>query len=394
MTKKKLNILFLSSWYPNRVLPTLGNFVQKHAEAVALHSNVIALFVCSDINCKKKIEITESTINNVLTINVYYKKINNTIPVISNLLKAKCYVQAHLKGLAFIKNNNYAIDLVHLNILYPAGIIAWYLKKTKKIPYIATEHWTGYLSAKKNKLGWVQKTLSKIIASNANVITPVSKDLKDAMINIGFNSKYDIVYNAVDTALFFPLANKRIKNKVKFIHVSTLDDAHKNITGMLEVAAELSRQRIDFEFWFIGDGDFTSHVETAKKLNIYDTFVYFEGTKTTLEIADIMRNADCFVLFSNYENLPCVIIEALASGIPIVSSSVGGIAEHINDDFGVLVPPMDNEALLISLSKMIDNLYLEKYDAQQLRDYANNNFSYIKVSEKFHMIYHQVLAIA
>ena len=55
---------------------------------------------------------------------------------------------------------------------------------------------------------------------------------------------------------------------------------------------------------------------------------------------------------------------------------------------------MDNKALLISLSKMIDNLYLEKYDAQQLRDYANNNFSYIKVSEKFHMIYHQVLAIA
>ena len=95
MTKKNFNILFLSSWYPNRVLPTLGNFVQKHAEAVALHSNVIALFVCSDINCKKKIEITESTINNVLTINVYYKKINNTIPVISKLLKAKCYVQCY-----------------------------------------------------------------------------------------------------------------------------------------------------------------------------------------------------------------------------------------------------------------------------------------------------------
>ena len=59
MKNKKLNILFLSSWYPNRVLPTLGNFVQKHAEAVALYEHVIALYVCSDANNKQKFEVVD-----------------------------------------------------------------------------------------------------------------------------------------------------------------------------------------------------------------------------------------------------------------------------------------------------------------------------------------------
>jgi glycosyltransferase involved in cell wall biosynthesis len=375
------------------VLPTLGNFVQKHAEAVALNANVAALHVCSDVNCKSKYEIVESDLNNVYTVNVYFKKVRLNIPIVTALINANRYVKAHLKGLKLINKKLDKIDLAHHNILYPAGIIALYLKKRKGIPFIITENWTGYLPSKRVKLSLLQSRLSKIIAHNASCITPVSKDLQDAMISLGFKSYYKIIYNVVNTSLFFPSQDKFAHRKIKLLHISTLDDAHKNISGMLRVTAELAKQRQDFEFWFIGDGDTSVHINTAKELGIYNTFAFFDGTKTTKEVAELMRNADCFVLFSNYENLPCVMIEALASGIPIVSSTAGGIPEHIKDNLGLLVEPKDEKGLLLALINVINNIKAGKYDAEALSKYANENFSYQKVGEKFITLYKSILSV-
>lgn len=386
----KLNILFLSSWYPNRVLPTLGNFVQKHAEAVALRANVVALFVCSDTNNKQKYEVVESTINGVFTINVYYKKVTHSIPFLSQLQKANRYIKAHLIGLKIVNQKFNRIDLVHHNILYPAGIIAWYLKKFKGIPYIITENWTGYLPSKNTPRSWIERVLSKKIARNANFITPVSKDLRDAMIKLGFDTNYEIIYNVTDTKLFYPAETKK-DGKIKIVHISTLDDAHKNISGMLRVSEKLSKLRSDFEIWFIGDGDSTPHIKTATDLKIYNNFAFFDGTKSTKEVAEIMRNAHCFLLFSNYENLPCVMVEALASGIPIVSSTAGGIPEHITENLGYLVKPLDESALLDVLNKAIDNIKSGKYNSKELSNYAVNNFSYEKVGEKFIELYERIL---
>ncbi len=391
MNDKKLNILFLSSWYPNRVLPSLGNFVQKHAECVALKSNVAALFIFSDPDCKHKYEIIETTLNNVYTVNVYYKRANHNIPGVFQLQRAFRYFKAHKMGLKVIDEKFGKFDLVHHNILYRAGIIAWWLKKTKGIPYIITENWTGYLSSKKIKLGLVTKMLSRMIARNASYITPVSKDLKDSMLKLGFTTHYEIIYNVVNTKLFYPVMNKPNGRKIKLLHVSTLDDAHKNISGMLRVIAELAKQRNDFEILFVGEGDKIQHIKTAKDLGIYQSVVSFDGVKPTAEVAEIMRNADCFVMFSNYENLPCVIIEALASGLPVVSSTAGGIPEHITDNLGILVKPMDEKALLNAINTAINNIQSGKYDANQLSDYSNNNFSYEKVSHKFHQLYHRIL---
>lgn len=389
--EQKLNILFLSSWYPNRVLPTNGNFVQKHAEAVALKSNVIALFVCSDTSCKKTIEVTEQTINNVFTIIVYYKKEKHFIPVFSFVQKCFRYVRAYSRGFKIVRKHFKRIDLVHHNILYPTGIIALYLNYFKRIPYVVTEHWTGYLPASNIYKGFLRKTITKKIANKASYLIPVSKDLQTAMEHHGFKSNYSIIPNVADVKLFYPLSTKSNNGKIKLLHISTLNDVQKNISGMLRTIAKLSEQRTDFEMWFIGDGDTAPHIKKAMEQGIYNSTVFFDGTKTISEVADIMRNADCFVLFSNYENLPCVMIEALASGIPIVATAIGGIPEHIDSISGILVEPGDEEELLNSLNKIFENIRAGKYDAQQLSNYAKANFSYEKVSEQFHMLYQKVL---
>jgi L-malate glycosyltransferase len=391
MVRTKLNILFLSSWYPNRLLPKQGIFVQRLAEAMSLHFNVYALHVCSDASCKKKFEIEYKVIGSVHTVNVYYKKVSHKIAVLSHFQKASRYFKAHLTGYNYINKNFGEIDLTHHNNLYPAGIFAWYLKKIKHIPYIITENWTGYLSSKKQQRSSIEKILSAAIAGNAACITPVSGDLKKAMQTKGFKSRYEILYNVVDTSVFYPREKGSCGSRIKLIHFSSLDDSHKNISGMIRAAAELTKKRNDFEISFIGDLGSKRYIDLAKNLNVHEKTVFFDGIKDSPEVARLMRQADGFILFSNYENLPCVMIEAFASGIPVLASDVGGISEHLGPAFGMLTPAGDEKALLRAMDAFLDKIRRGEYSSSSLRQYAEDHFSYHRVSEKARRIYDSVL---
>ena len=395
MSEKKLNILFLSSWYPNRVEPNLGNFVQKHAEAVAIRSNVYALHVCSDPSITQDdFEIIEQNINGINTVNVYYKKITGQFPLVSSFIKFVKYIKAHRLGYERLLKKAGHFDLVHHNILWPAGLFARWLKKKHGLQYIITENNTAYLPYRNYKFSWAEKFLSKKISADAAYITPVSVDLQKAMTTLGFNSKYEIVYNVVDTRLFSPSPQVKKQSRalgIAFLHISTLQDEHKNISGILRVIAHLQKERTDFNVLIAGDGDLTPHIAYAKELNIINPVISFKGNQTSIQVAELMRNSDAFILFSNYENLPCVMVEALASGLPVVSSRVGGIPEHINDNNGILVDARDETALLNALKQMLDNLSNGKYNKAALNKYAVEHFSYENVSKRFHDIYSLIL---
>jgi glycosyltransferase involved in cell wall biosynthesis len=98
-----------------------------------------------------------------------------------------------------------------------------------------------------------------------------------------------------------------------------------------------------------------------------------------------MKNSDTLVLFSNYENLPCVIVEALACGLSIISTNVGGISEHITSERGILVAPADETALSEALLSMAETH--TQYSATSQRAYAIQHFSKQSIAEQFHAIY-------
>lgn len=76
---KKLNILFLCGWYPSRVLPNNGDFIQRHAKAVSLLHSVEVIHIISDKNCTKKIEIETNQIDGIKTHIGYIKQTKNPI---------------------------------------------------------------------------------------------------------------------------------------------------------------------------------------------------------------------------------------------------------------------------------------------------------------------------
>ena len=365
-----MKVLFISSWYPNRHHKTLGNFVQKHAEAISRHASIHVLSVFSDPKILTDI-IEHDNINGVPTTIVYYKKVKHQIPVISNYIKHKRYKAAFFKGVQYIQEQfGFIPDLTHVNVTFPIGLFALTLKRQRNIPYIVTEHWTGFLEDERpGQIKGLKKWSIRKILRNATYLTPVTEHLGNAMLNFISTKAVPTVrpiYNVVDTQLFFP---KTYDNqKAQILHVSSLEDAHKNITGLLRVIKRISEKRKDFFLQIVTDGHITPLKTYAKELGIDEIFVKFESTKTPEEIVQYYQKSDFFLLFSNYENLPCVIVESLSCGKPIISSDVGGIAEHISKDKGILVEKKDETALEKAVETMLDNY--KRFDHKMLRTYA------------------------
>ena len=377
---KKIKTLFISGWYPSRVKPTLGNFVQKHAEAVSLYADVTVLHVCFD-DCKNKFEIVEEKNGNINSIIIYINKPRT-------ILQKFCrYFKAYKLGLKLVTEKFAKPDIIHANVLFPVGIVFLFLSSFKKFPFVFSEHSTAYLHEDNRRIGFLKRYFSKKVTAKASCIMPVSEHLKNAMTGLGLIGNYKVVPNVVDTGLFTPLTKDiSVKN---ILHISSFDDYQKNISGIIRVVKKLSDKRNDFVMNFVTDGKQESFIEYAEKLNIPAANILFNGEKNTTEVASMMRESDFLLLFSNYENLPCVIVEAFAVGIPVVSTDVGGIPEIVSDKSGILVKPKDEEALFAAIDKMLDSC--RTYDKIYLHQYAEDNFSYESVGKKFIDIYSSIL---
>jgi glycosyltransferase involved in cell wall biosynthesis len=130
----------------------------------------------------------------------------------------------------------------------------------------------------------------------------------------------------------------------------------------------------------------------AQELGLLDTgIVTFLGKLAPAQVAAEMRRAACLVLFSNYENLPCVLIEAQASGLPAVATRVGGVPELLPEpSLGLLVPPGDEVALAQALREVLA-APAGRFDNARLRARAVSQYSYPAVGRAFSAVYARIL---
>jgi hypothetical protein len=229
MPVKKINVLFISSWFQNRLKPTASKFVFRHAEAISLYCDIIVLHICFDKNKNgKRLDIIEETKRNIKIIYIYINK-----PILK-LNKFPLYLIAYKKGFNLINKKIGKIDIVHANVIFPVGLIFLFLKSYRKIPFVLTEHWTGYLPENPEKIGFIKNLLIRKIILRSLAILPVSRNLYDAMIERKYSGKYQVVPNVVNTNLF-TVRQKNYCPIKKILHISSLLDEQKNVYGILKV---------------------------------------------------------------------------------------------------------------------------------------------------------------
>src|SRR5688572_26604634 len=137
-------ILFVSGWYPTDENPSYGIFVRRHAQAAALSNTVSVLYVHTVSSDERNIiRIKTSEENNLFEVRISINK-KQLIFGIASLQKAYYFIWALIAGYFVIKKRSGKPDLVHANILYEGGRQALVLKFLFGIPFVCTEHWTGY----------------------------------------------------------------------------------------------------------------------------------------------------------------------------------------------------------------------------------------------------------
>ncbi len=381
---RRNHILFLTRWYPHAYDPMFGLFVQRHAIAVGNFedASVIYLHPVDDI---EKTDIAYSETAGVLEIIVYYPRPKFKVFLPLGFLLA---FRRAFKNLVSMKSSP---DLIHVNILTRMGILALMMKVLKGIPYIITEHWSRYLPQNNSYKGRLRKRMTEWVVRKASAVTTVTDNLRQAMENRGLkNRNYRVVPNVVNVNFFKPSETKQGGSVKNLIHLSCFEERSKNMSGILRVIRRLSEKRSDFKLYMVGEGeDLEPSIAMAEKMGLKDEYVFFTGLKEGEELLGTMQMADLMVMFSHYENLPVVILEAFACGIPVISSDVGGIREHLTEERGKLIPPGDEEKFLTELDKILDRL--DRFDSQSIRNYAIEHFSNETIGKQFDDIYRKVL---
>lgn len=385
MNKRK-HILFLCSWYPNKNAPTLGNFVQKHAESAALFNQVSVIAIFS--HSESSFILERSTENDVNSFIVYYPKVTFPIPGIKQLIQAYRTKKAFKLAFKEVVENHGKPEFAHLNQVFPIGQFAIYLKRKYNLPFVVTENSTAYHMGS-NRLPYFALKFAVNCMKQAAMILPVSKDLQLSLNKLGVNVPMRVIPNVVNEHIFGNLPIYQLE-QTRFIHISTAVDDHKNISGMLRSVKKLSEITTDFHFLIVSDGDTKPFIDLAyNQLRIAKELLSFEGTKTTQEVAEAINQSTAFVLFSNYENLPCVILEALTVGKPVISTAVNGVPECVNTSNGILIEPGDEEQLTQAMLSIIQKEV--EFDSKKIKLQALDTYSYRAVGKTFDAIYDEIL---
>jgi glycosyltransferase involved in cell wall biosynthesis len=375
-------VLFISSWYPNPLNKTHGIFVKRYAEAVALYNEIAVIHIFGDESLKEDFTILSKTENKVFEVLVSYKK-KKADP----FSKLNRYKHLYLKGLDHLLKEWGRPDILQVNVAFPAGIAGMMISEKLNVPYIVSEHWTGYLPEDGSYNGFIKRFLTRKIVRHASRLVTVTGDLKNKMISHKLKGNYHVVPNVVNTDVF-KYQISPIKPRFRFLHVSSLDQRQKNVEGIINAFKKVYKENPLTELYIVGNGENRKHLEElcGQSLN---RSVFFLGQKFDSTLAEEFCEADALVMFSNYENLPVVILEALCCGLPVLSSNVGGISEYITDSNGLLIKPKDEAALIESMIKISKEN--KKYDRKKISLSSQEIFNFNNIGKRFSKIYTEVL---
>lgn len=374
-----MKILFISSWFPNKLEPTNGNFVQRHAEAVALLNDVEILHVIGDYHQEKEFVFDDKILNGIRTLVVYYKNSNN--PVLNILKRMKAY------KLGFSKMKR--PDIVHANVLHNNMLFAVYLKKKYKIPFVVTEHWTALQEQNLSKTPQRIKRIAKYIAGNASYVLPVSHNLKESLKLLKFKTPMQVISNVVDTEVFTIPSKAENSESTKLVHISSLIP-RKKPQEIIKTIVKLHENGYNVRLEIGGDGETEPLIRLVEQLNA-ESYVNVFGALRYDEVAEKMKNSDYFILFSENETQGCVILESYACGKPVISTTVGGTTELIINGLGVGVEKNNTEELYSVLEKICRQQYSFK-SKEEIRKFAVDGYSRESIAKQFTEIYQEIIS--
>lgn len=391
-SKEKKYILWLPSWYPNELTPYDGDFIQRHARAVAPLQPVHVFHIIRDRQRKwtRSTRLVEKVQGPLTETILYYASPNLPIASLDKLVSQWKFMWHYRRYLRKLFGEKGFPDLVHVHVVYKAGLIGRWIRKKWGIPFVLTEQWTLHLpEAKPNlfDLSYAEQHLISRIMDHAEWVLPVSQYLGEAMKEHWPHIRLAVVPNVVDHTMFKPGPPKAAEGTLRLIHISTLS-YQKDPESLVTALSLLQQRGVDFTLDLFGP--ISAEISGLFEKSGIQQRVRFHGEKPQSVLAPILAAADALILYSRYETFGCVLIEAHACGVPVVVPDTPLMREIIEPEKnGWLVAPHDPVALADTLEKIGKREY--KMDPALIRE-SSLKFSLETIGKQYVNVYETILA--
>jgi glycosyltransferase involved in cell wall biosynthesis len=283
-------------------------------------------------------------------------------------------------------------DIVHSHMVH-ANLLARIVRPLAPFPVLIC-------SARNiDEGGRLREFLYRLTDPLCDLTTQVSQAGLERYVRVGAVPRHKIRYipNGVDTERFKPNPEGRLKvrrelgvNGFVWLAVGRFDP-QKDYPNMLQAFARVVRERSDTTLLIAGDGPLRKAMESmALDLGISE-YVRFLGIRR--DVPQLMNAADAYVMSSSWEGMPNVLLEASATGLPIVATNVGGNREVVLDGItGFLVPPRNPEALAEAVLRMMDLPEEKRREmGKAARKHVEDNFSLDRIVDMWEALYKELL---
>jgi len=309
-----MNILMITTNWPSEESPIDGIFVREHVRAAATLADVRVVHLQ---RARGESLLGLSAVDDDPPIlRARYRRFGKPI-------SAAAFLAAPLVAQRRLARNRWSPDLIHAHSFLSA-LPALALGRILRRPVVYSEHWSVFLPENPVNLSGPMRVAARFALEHAKVVLPVSDALATSLRTLAPRAQLRVVPNVVDDALFRPDGARSSRSTRNVLTVGLLDNDAKGVDVLLEALSLLPEdQRVHLDV--VGDGVLRPALEQlASRLGI-TPLVRFHGLLPKPEVAGLMRQADLFALASRFENNPCVLLEAMACGLPIVATRIGGV---------------------------------------------------------------------
>ena len=288
-----------------------------------------------------------------------------------------------------VKKNNYTLSHSFFGI--PCGFVSYLLKKQFKLPYIISLRGSdvpGY----SDRFPLIYKLLTpliKLIWENAQIVVSNSIKLKELALHSNPKQKIEIIYNGIDTNKFYPTEKNNSKKEFIVTPGASRITDRKGLQYLIKAIAELVSQYPQIKLKIMGEGNARKYLEEqVAQLNIA-TQVKFLGRIPRDKTAKYYQEASVFVLPSLNEGMSNAMLEALASGLPIIATDTGGTQELVEDKKnGYIIKMKNSQDIVQKIERLINSSKLREKMGQISRQKALN-MSWSKIARQYIALYKQ-----
>jgi teichuronic acid biosynthesis glycosyltransferase TuaC len=254
----------------------------------------------------------------------------------------------------------FAPDLIFSCFLYPDGYAALKIGKALSVPVVVMS-----IGSDINRIGDpISAIHTRTVLRETDFLVTVSGDLRSKAVAMGASpEKARAIVNGCDLSVFHVRDRLEARQKLRIdptaeavVYIGRLD-VKKGLCELVGAAASLHPDRPNLQVNLVGEGPDRPVIESAIQANNAGGYVHLRPSCSFDDVAVWMAAADVVTLPSYMEGCPNVVLEALASGRPVVATNVGGIPELMSDECGRLVPPREAAALANALASVLDSAW-------------------------------------